>query len=299
MLNRIVLPSGFGQTCNQLFQVCHWIPAASRAGVPLYFPGFRPYSSWFRGTEGRQVPCFPRSAPPLGAAESALARLCARAARTHGRLAEPVFMAAGMMPGVVTHTCDGGGAGRATSPAEVLAEARVSAGRSLWVRGWHCWDEPGIREHAAAIREFFSPVPEVRRRVDDCLRPRRHADEVLVGFHLRRGDYRHWSGGKYYYDDDMVRRLMQQTCEVFPGRTVRFLLVSNQAIDPGSYGGLDIALGPGDPAGDLYALASCDYLLGPPSTFTMWASFFGNVPLCCIDDPAVAPQFDRFAVSFG
>lgn len=30
---------------------------------------------------------------------------------------------------------------------------------------------------------------------------------------------------------------------------------------------------------DLYALSRCNYIMGPPSTFTMWASFIGDVPL--------------------
>lgn len=30
---------------------------------------------------------------------------------------------------------------------------------------------------------------------------------------------------------------------------------------------------------DLYALSKCDYIFGPPSTFSMWASFYGEVPL--------------------
>jgi hypothetical protein len=36
--------------------------------------------------------------------------------------------------------------------------------------------------------------------------------------------------------------------------------------------------GPGHFIEDLYALASCDYIIGPPSTFSQWASFYGNVP---------------------
>ena len=30
---------------------------------------------------------------------------------------------------------------------------------------------------------------------------------------------------------------------------------------------------------DLYALSRCDYIIGPPSTFSQWASYYGHVPL--------------------
>jgi hypothetical protein len=42
---------------------------------------------------------------------------------------------------------------------------------------------------------------------------------------------------------------------------------------------------------DLYSLARCDYLLGPPSTFSLWASFYGNVPLHQMASAGLAPLF--------
>jgi hypothetical protein len=35
---------------------------------------------------------------------------------------------------------------------------------------------------------------------------------------------------------------------------------------------------------DLYLLAKCDYIIGPPSTFSLWASFYGSKPLYMIRD---------------
>jgi hypothetical protein len=35
--------------------------------------------------------------------------------------------------------------------------------------------------------------------------------------------------------------------------------------------------------GDLYALAQCDYITGPPTTDTQWASFYGNHPMLFLD----------------
>ena len=36
---------------------------------------------------------------------------------------------------------------------------------------------------------------------------------------------------------------------------------------------------------DLYCLSKCDYLFGPPSTYSMWASFTGLVPYAVLDHP--------------
>lgn len=44
----------------------------------------------------------------------------------------------------------------------------------------------------------------------------------------------------------------------------------------------------------MYLLARCDYIIDPPSTYTMWASFYGNVPLYMITDPTQSILLDSF-----
>ncbi|MCW3058345.1 MAG: hypothetical protein JWQ02_166, partial [Capsulimonas sp.] len=46
----------------------------------------------------------------------------------------------------------------------------------------------------------------------------------------------------------------------------------------------------------MYSLSECDYILGPPSTFTAWASFYGQKPLYKILEPEAAVSLDDFYV---
>jgi hypothetical protein len=50
--------------------------------------------------------------------------------------------------------------------------------------------------------------------------------------------------------------------------------------------------GPGSPVGDLYSLAACNAIMGPPSSFSMWASYYGQVPLHMLEseDQLVHPE---------
>jgi hypothetical protein len=299
MLRQIVLPYGFGQTCNQLFQIAHWMPAASERGISLYFPGFRRYAHLFSGTCGQRQPRFPRTAPVMGLPQTVLSYACSWAARAPRAKIGPFFALARMLPGVVTFAWDDSGRDGSADPVNVIEDPRVAAGKTLWVRGWLYRDRSRLVAYKPCIREFFSPVPETQQRVDACIDANRKGGAILVGVHLRRGDYGKWAGGKYMYDDNVYSGLMRQVSATLPDRDVRFLLVSNEPVDRGNYAGLDIALGPGDPVGDLYSLAACDYIMGPPSTFTAWASFVGNVPCCSIDDPSTPLQLDRFAISEG
>lgn len=299
MLTRIILPYGYGQTCNQLFQIAHWMPAAIEFGLPLYFLGFRRYAHLFSGTVNQRLPRFPRTAPDIGLSQVTLSWLCSCTARVPHLDVGPVFRVAGMLPGVVSFACDDSGRHGSVHPTKVIEDPRIAAGESLWVRGWLYRDYAGLAKHERCVKDFFSPVPEVQTRVDDCIRQHREDDTVLVGVHLRRGDYAKFAEGKYYYDDAIFRRLMEQMCEILPDRKVRFLLVSDQSVNRNNYGGLDVVTGPGDPAGDLFALAACNYVIGPPSTFTIWASFFGGVPLYAIENPWSLVQLSSFSVRTG
>jgi hypothetical protein len=48
---------------------------------------------------------------------------------------------------------------------------------------------------------------------------------------------------------------------------------------------------------DLYSLARCDYVFGPPSTYSQWASFYGNKPLLHVFDRDSQLLPERFGVS--
>ena len=47
---------------------------------------------------------------------------------------------------------------------------------------------------------------------------------------------------------------------------------------------------------DLYCLAKCDYLMGPNSTYTSWASIYGNVPLCHLQEREQVLQLSDFNI---
>ena len=297
MLRKIILPYGYGQTCNQLFQIAHWIPTAAELKVPLYFPGFSRYADLFSGTEKQQIPRYPRTAPAMGWCPTSLSRLISHVHARGSRVGiGPFFRLLEMLPGCVTFSWDDSGRDGSMNPIQVVSYRRVKSGRSLWVQGWLYRDRAGVNKHKLRILDFFAPIQDVRERVTSHIKEIRKGITVLVGVHLRRGDYR---GGKFYFGDDVYRAMMQQMFAALPDRKIRFLLVSNEPIEKRNYAGLDSAIGLGDAAGDLFSLAACDYVIGPPSTFSLWASFFGNVPLYKVSEPAEALHLSAFTVCTG
>ena len=294
MLERIIIPGGYGRTCNQLFQITRWIPTAINREIPLYFPGFRPYAKLFAGTQGGGMPRFPRGAPALPGSNAMLAWLLCGLNRARPNLLSACLPLVEALPGNVAFDLHDSGRDGPTTTAMVLEQESIFAGRTLWIKGWLYRDPEGVRTHAAAIRDFFAPVPPMAQRIAAFVQSVRSGDQVLVGLHLRRGDYRAWADGRYFYEDAAFCGVMRQMRVALPGRRVRFLLVSDEAIDRTHFQEFDIVVGPGDAMGDLYSLAACDYLIGPPATYSAWASWYGDVPLHYLEDPTQPVQLGHF-----
>jgi len=157
-------------------------------------------------------------------------------------------------------------------------------------RDWRCpIDDPSLVErHAAAIRAHLRPVPAIRERVDAFLQPLRARHRALVGVHIRRGDYRVYRGGRWYYEDDVYRAVME-AFERQLGRDVGFVIASNAPIESGHFAPLAVAQAPGHLVVDMLSLAGCDYIAGPPSTFSGCASFLGAKPIFWMTDAGARP----------
>ena len=133
-----------------------------------------------------------------------------------------------------------------------------------------------VVKHGDRIRRHFEPVPAIRSAVHGVLEPLRQSGALLVGVHIRRGDYATFLNGRYHYSHAQYAAVMRRVREVLmtehPDQPVMFLLSSNEAIPDEPYAGMRCTRLRGTAVEDLYTLAGCDYLIGPPSTFGKWAN---------------------------
>jgi hypothetical protein len=91
---------------------------------------------------------------------------------------------------------------------------------------------------------------------------------------------------------------MQEFAAQFPERKVAFFVCSDEPRNADEFPGLLVGLGAGSAMGDLHALARCDYIFGPQSTYTQWASFYGNKPLLLLKDATDRLELEKFRVSW-
>ena len=252
-----------GGLCNRIFPFANLVAFAAERDAAILNPAFVRHAHYFIGTKGGTIPTFP---PTDKQANSHWKELAVSLSRFRFRVVNK------FQPRRVISLGDDEPL-RLDDPDQV---ARLSA--SSYVRGTYVIDRTNLPKHADVIREYFRPVESVEREVQECLRKARSGCDLLVGVHVRQIDYREHFHGLLFYETPEYCQLMQEVRDLFAPQKIRFLVCSDVPQDFTVFAGLDCVSGPGTELGDLYSLAACDYLVGPASTYSQWASFYGQVP---------------------
>lgn len=289
----IVIADKPGQLGNMLLLFSHFIGHAIESDLSVSALAFEDYSDCFPTTKADLWLRFPakpsrlRARPWLRRRLYQLSNLSVRAvARLGGNL--------GLLRSVTIYDWD---EVFLLHDPDFIKTAR-SRGLTL-VRGWGFRDYENLRKHADRIREFFRPHEQNQKRIDELIARARHDTDVLVGVHIRHGIIHFDNTRKYFYTAKRYAEMMAEIVELFPAQRVAFLICSDWPQDREMFAGLQVTFGTGDLIEDMYALAKCDYLIGAPSTFTMWASFYGKVPLNIIRQPDQSQKLTDFIVLDG
>lgn len=164
---------------------------------------------------------------------------------------------------------------------------------------WGFRDFNAFNRHLNTLQTLFALPASVEAQAGQLVEQARTLGDVVAGIHIRRGDYAQWQGGRFYYTDAVYARLMTHVAGLFPGKSVSFLLCSNEPVDPSVFSNQPVVISRQDAMTDLASLGKCDWLLGPPSTFSLWASCMGRVPYYHLTQPDALPRLADFAISRG
>ncbi len=166
------------------------------------------------------------------------------------------------------------------------------------VDGWQFIDANALKKRAQEIRDIFTPNQEFLNRVAQLKQQCYLKYDYVVGVHLRKGDYATFNQGKWLYSDADYCGFLQQIKEFssFKNKKLGFLLCSDEDVDKGNFEQLSVMTANGNLIEDLYSLSFCDLIIGPPSTYSAWASFYGNIPLLHIAEKNMEITEDKFNV---
>lgn len=282
----IVIARNFGQLGNRLLLSANLIAAAREHGVQLLNPSFAGYAQYFESTANDLWCRFPVaypvdesagqvdesagqvSAPPSPALRTALYKAVYLSGRTLSHLRMTRF------PFHIIRITDEQRYDL-QSPDFI---GKAQGGRPVLVSGWKFDAGKLLQKHADTVRQFYRIRTEHQHRIDELMQAVRARGNHVVGVHVRQGDYAKFQNGRYFYSVDQYVAAMKRIRNRFSDRQVVFLVCGNVPLGDTDFGDLNVCLGTGQIIEDMYSLAACDTLIGPPSTYTGWASFYGRVP---------------------
>ena len=146
------------------------------------------------------------------------------------------------------------------------------------------------------IRSVILPEAESRKKAAERIELLRQKFDVIVAVHIRRGDYKTFLDGKYYFEDDVYLHKMEQINHLLAPAKVVFAIFSNEKIDINNFSKINASFSNDNtPIGDMWGISLCDFIIGPLSTFSMWASFLKKVPLHFIQKNTEIKTMDIFS----
>lgn len=162
----------------------------------------------------------------------------------------------------------------------------------LILRGWKYRVSPSTFSlFTKDLRQFFSIRESFVRETSERINALKKQC-TLIGIHIRRGDYKCFEKGRYYYEIGDYIRWMLRLREITTHLNPFFIVCSNERLEKTIFKDFEphLYLSDLEAIQDLFLLSRCDYIAGPPSTFSMWASFYGNTPLYMIKNIKEMPK---------
>ena len=149
------------------------------------------------------------------------------------------------------------------------------------VGGWEFRVEDLTNKYYVDLKEIYKFKIKVSKNLDKLFKKfanLKNEGRYLVAIHIRRSDYKIWKNGIYYFDDIAYNKIIENIREELKNKNLSpfFIGVSDEKISEiinldfkSNFSWIE----------DQMILNKCDLIVGPPSTFTMWASYISETPL--------------------
>lgn len=274
MLSWIIVEREYGQLGNRLHTQANLLAFCIENRINLFNLSFSEYAKLFQGKDGHRPDLWISKRDVLSFVvnlrwiESFLKKV-SRSDKWLRRLS----------PWITVHSLNDEEAISSIGLKDVAAVSQSC--RILVLRSWNvsCPDE--IENQDEEVKSILKPVVSFRNKAESFVGNLRREFDTLVGVHARRGDYKNYMQGKFFYSWEQYASWIRQAHEVLQSdrAKVGFLICSDENSPTNLMQDLSAYQTKSqNPIEDLHSLSLCDYLMGPQSSFGTWASWHGDVP---------------------
>ncbi len=278
----IIIANKPGYLANRLIIFSNFIAYALEYDQKILNPAFGDFAKYFQGTQKSSIPRFPqkngfKTSSILNKPSYGFFNICARTVRRLGLKSKIVSSTS--LQWDETFSLD----------------SEFKPARVHFIEGWKYRNTFLMQKHKESIKSFFSLASAYDEKLKTYMAKYKSTEITLVGVHVRHGDYETFESGRFFYEVETYLDIMRKVRDLLPDKQVRFIVSTNNTqLSKDDFKDLNVEMGPGHFVLDLYTLSHCDYILGPPSTFSAWASYFGNTPLYFIKDPKAIMTIEEF-----
>lgn len=174
-------------------------------------------------------------------------------------------------------------------------ERKMLRHRHIVVSGWNArWYDLFLKYRQEIVdlftldEKFTAPVKAKMQEIEKSSSLLPPPSSLRLGVHIRRGDYAQWADGIYYYEDEVYVRHINRFAEQHQDKTIHVYLSTNDGQVTAEHfqqrcPQVRIHHLQGSAPEDLFMLSECDCLIGPPSTFSLVAAMYRDLPLYRMD----------------
>lgn len=265
----IIVSTKEGQLCNRLFHISHLIAFSVENEITVIYPFFSEYCSYY--------PNFSRQFLPK------------RFLYIDNSFVN--FLLLRILPRLVANN-------KIQFPISIFADSEVNMDDEsfilktqnslIFASGFLFRDYKNFQKYSALIKKIFSPkISDENYALNKINEIKGNGNSLVIGIHIRRGDYLTWQDGKHFYSFDYYSSVIKSIQFKLKKLNLdaKFIVFSNDiaVLNAPTLSELACHVACGDQFTDLALLMKCNYIFGPPSSYSAWASFMGNAPICFLE----------------
>lgn len=260
MIRVLVICDAPGQLCNRLWAATSWIGFARSNDLTCIWLGFFPYCKNFPLLKSIKKLYILKLMPLIP-----------------GRVAVYISKAFVAISRLALKIDDGKGISSFVFTEKSISDFLRSKNACIClVESWPSV-KPNDQNYYSIIKEYFDPCVGSDQSILGC------GSEFDVGIHIRKGDYKNFKNGMYDYPLEFYIEIVNRMLSFFVNNPPVIYLASNSVyyikaiID--NFPDVEFHYSDSDPYADLCMLSRSKLIIGPPSSFSAWASFHSDIPI--------------------
>ncbi len=152
--------------------------------------------------------------------------------------------------------------------------------------GWLFRNKAGLEKHRQQVMHKFRPAAEFQEQIDQFW-GELPVDSYKIAVHIRRTDYKQHLDGKYFFEIERYLKEMEARIAAHPDKSICFVIFSDEPRQLVEFKSINsrhqVVISQNPAIVDLFLLCKCDEIVGPPSTFSQFASWYGQNKLNVIE----------------